>query len=337
MGSRSLVSIIVPVYNVKPYLAEALDSILNQTYNDIEVIIINDGSTDGSAEICEAYVKQDSRIRLIHQANKGLSSARNAGLDVMTGDIVAFLDSDDAYSPDYINLMIRAMICEQADIVVCKYTNHYTNDRMTATGNEKVSPLATEGGYNRTQALSAYLDGSINTAVWNKIYKRYLWEKVRFPDGHVYEDIDTTYKVFDLCKKVFVVDVPLYLYRQRPDSITSTHTWENSRDKLLAYSHFREYVESNTPTVFSSKQLQRVRQRYLEDMISFYVRHSSMMHNGEGIYAHDVRKKILEEVRNAGIETIGFRYRIVYCLIYTCPFALKFIYTLSRFIGKSVN
>ncbi len=331
MVSSSLVSVIVPVYNVRLYLAEALDSILNQTYNDIEVIIINDGSTDGSAEICAAYAEQDNRICLIHQANKGLSSARNVGLNVMTGDIVAFLDSDDAYSPDYLNLMIKAMICEKADLVVCKYTNHYTNDKMILTGNERALPLATEGGYDRTQALCAYLEGNINTAVWNKIYKRYLWEHIRFPDERVYEDIDTTYKVLDLCKKVYVVNTPLYLYRQRPESITNTHTWENSRDKLLAYSHFKEYVESNTPMVFSNQQSQRVRQKYLEYMIRFYIRLLGMNQNGEGSHAHDLRKTIMKEVRNEGLKTIDFRYKIVYCLICACPFVIKLIYTLSQF------
>ena len=331
MGSNSRVSIIVPVYNVKPYLTEALDSILNQTYSDIEVIIINDGSTDGSAEICAAYAEQDHRIRLIHQENKGLSSARNAGLDVMTGDIVAFLDSDDAYDPDYLKLMVRAMICEQADLVICKYTNHYTNEQMILTGDEKALPQAPEGGYNRTQALYAYLEGSINPAVWNKIYKRHLWEQVRFPDGHVYEDLVTTYKVFDRCKKVYILNSPLYLYRKRPESITSTHTWKNRRDKLMAYSHFIEYVECKTPTVFSNKQLQRVRQRYIEGMIRFYFRYSGRGQNSEGSFTHDLRKTIMKEVRNAGIETIGLRYRTIYCIICACPSMLKFIYPLFRF------
>ena len=324
-------SIIIPVYNVKPYLSEALDSVLNQTYKNIEVILINDGSTDGSDEICISYAEQDERIRLIHQANKGLSGARNTGLDVMTGDIVAFLDSDDAYDPDYLNRMVGAMIYEQADLVVCKYTNHYTNDQMIFTGNEKISPNATEGSYDRKQALCAFVDGNINTAVWNKIYKRYLWEQIRFPDGHVYEDIDTTFRIFDLCKKVFVLNSPLYFYRQRSESITSTNTWENAGDKLLAYSHFKEFVENNTPMVFSEQQLQSVCHKQLEEMISFYARYSANKQSGNNSFVRDLRNYIMKEVRKAGVGTLSFRNRLAYRIICACPFLFQLIHTLSHF------
>lgn len=116
-----LVSVIVPVYNVKPYLHESIESVLNHTYKNYELIIIDDGSTDGSELICDKYQKNDKRIRVIHQNNKGLSGARNTGLDVMHGDVVAFLDSDDAFLPDFLQVMVQTMISDNVDIVVCDY------------------------------------------------------------------------------------------------------------------------------------------------------------------------------------------------------------------------
>lgn len=105
-----LVSVIVPVYNVKPYLNEALDSVINQTYRNQEIILIDDGSTDGSGEICDEYATRDNRIKVIHQTNQGLSAARNAGLDIMHGSVISFLDSDDAFHPQMIEIMLHEMI-----------------------------------------------------------------------------------------------------------------------------------------------------------------------------------------------------------------------------------
>ena len=141
-----LVSVIVPVFNVRPYIVEALDSVINQTYSNLEIILIDDGSTDGSGEVCDEYAARDKRIVVIHQKNNGVSSARNAGLDVMHGEAVAFLDPDDAYRSEFISTMVAAMNREKADIVMCKYTNHRTNKKMKSNGREKTYPTI-RGGY----------------------------------------------------------------------------------------------------------------------------------------------------------------------------------------------
>ena len=132
-----LISVIIPVYNVRHYLKEALDSVIFQTYRNLEIIIIDDGSTDGSREICDDYL-DDSRVTVIHQKNKGLSAARNAGLDIMTGEYVAFLDSDDAYQSSFIEEMVNAIVREVADIVVCKYTVHSTVSEMDYSKTENL-------------------------------------------------------------------------------------------------------------------------------------------------------------------------------------------------------
>ena len=124
-----LVSVIIPVYNVAPFLNEALDSVIHQTYTNLEILIIDDGSTDESGEICDKY-KRDQRVQVIHQENRGLSAARNIGLDMMTGDIVAFLDSDDKYNKDYISRLLISMEQHGSDITICKFSNHKTLDKL---------------------------------------------------------------------------------------------------------------------------------------------------------------------------------------------------------------
>ena len=125
-----LVSVIIPVYNVESYLEEALDSVLNQSYDNLEIIIIDDGSTDSSGQICDNYEKKDERVYVIHQEHRGLSAARNTGLDIMTGEAVAFLDSDDAFNQDFIKVLADIMEKENVDVVVCNHTVHNTIDKM---------------------------------------------------------------------------------------------------------------------------------------------------------------------------------------------------------------
>ena len=257
MENGGLVSVIIPVFNVRPYLAEALDSVLRQTYEHLEILLIDDGSADGSGEMCDEYARRDGRIRVIHQANRGLSGARNAGLNAMTGDAVVFLDPDDALRPDYVQKMAEAMVREGAELVLCKYEEHRTDGRMERTGRERAKPLIGEGLYDREEALRALVDERLNKSVWNKLYSRRLWENIRYPDGHVYEDIATTFRILDLCRTVYVLDEPLYLHRIRPGSITGSHLPEKSRDWLLAWSQFDAFIETHTPEIFTPKQLKK--------------------------------------------------------------------------------
>ena len=131
MRGSGLISIIIPVFNVRPYLETALESVIRQTYSHLEIIVIDDGSADGSGVICDEFAKRDERIKVIHQENRGLSSARNTGIDMMSGDAVAFLDPDDSYHPDYIKAMAEAMERENADIVVAlpKLCYHFLQSR----------------------------------------------------------------------------------------------------------------------------------------------------------------------------------------------------------------
>lgn len=322
-----LVSVIIPVFNVRSYLSESLESAINQTYKNLEIIVIDDGSTDGSGVICDEYSKKDQRLHVIHQERKGLSAARNTGLDLMRGDTVVFLDSDDAYHPHYVELMLKTMVREEADLVLCK---SFVFDSKGNLISKRKRPLIVPGVYNRKEALRNLITGYINHSVWNKLYRSELWRIVRFPEGHVYEEIDTTFRIISQCNKICVVDEQLYLYRIRHDSISHSCSSLNIRDWLMAWSHFESFVEENTPDIYTISDLERVYQSRLMQMIRFYTRYTVIAKGESKRFLKKLRRQIIELETEIGIKNISghFRIKICYCLIRWCPYFLRLVYPL---------
>ena len=330
MKDDNLVSVIIPVFNVRPYLSEALDSVVHQTYKNIEIIIIDDGSTDGSETMCDDYAQKDSRVCVVHQKNRGLSNARNVGLNITKGNFVAFIDSDDVYHPDFIASMMEKMIQQKTDLVLCQYTVHKTMGRLKSTGREKRQPKAKQGKYDRITALRALADGLINESVWNKLYRRELWNDIRFPDGHVYEDSVTTYRVINNCQMIYVMNQPLYLHRKRPGSITDTWSIKNFHDRNLAYSFVNSFIEANTPDVFSIDQAIKKRQESLNVLLSVYLRYYSKIVSSMDITKDDLKTTIIEEFHKTGTENFTLRTKVAYWMLKSCPFTLRIIYTIYR-------
>ncbi len=211
---ESLVSVIIPVYNVRPYLREALDSVINQTYQNLEIIIVDDGSTDGSGEVCDEY-KADSRVRVVHQENQGLSGARNTGLDHMTGEYVAFLDSDDAFHPDMVGTMMEAMLRHGAELAVCGYNTFETEGSLQQAKREACFQFEKEEELTGAEAFQRILEGRIPVYAWNKLYKKTIWRQLRYPEGHVFEDSRVIPYVMEQCERVVVIPRILADYRVR--------------------------------------------------------------------------------------------------------------------------
>ena len=264
-----LVSIIMTVYNVAPYLSEAIESVVKQTYKNLEIIIIDDGSTDESGIICDQYVKTDKRIKVIHQNNQGLSMARNLGLDMITGEVIAFIDPDDLYRTDYVMTMIDIMTSEIVDLVVCKYASFKSTDKVNCNCFDNNMNSYSRIIYNRPKALQALVESKITSHVWNKLYSAKLWKNIRFPKGHVYEDIDTTYQILNLCEMVCVLDCQLYFHRIREGSIVNNVSQKLIEDYLLASSHFDSFIKQNIPELFTVNHLHKRRQRMLHQMVFF--------------------------------------------------------------------
>lgn len=209
-----LISVIVPIYNVEPYLRQCIDSILAQTYRNLEIILVDDGSPDDCPAICNEYAKIDSRIKVIHKKNGGLSDARNAGLDIAIGEYIGFVDSDDWIMPDMFEYLLQGILGYKAEISYCGFIN--VHETWLDYQNEQTDKV-----YTTETALNELFFDRLKNFAWNKLYKAELWKKVRFPAGRNFEDILTMYKLFEQAKRIAILKEPKYYYRIRNNGITN--------------------------------------------------------------------------------------------------------------------
>ena len=225
---KDLVSIIVPVYNVKDYLEKCVLSIINQTYKNIEIILVDDGSTDGCGALCDDLLKKDKRISVIHQNNGGLSDARNKGIDNSSGKYIMFIDSDDYIENNMVEVLYNGIIKNKGDIAICNfYKNRNGKDIKHLFGNKS---FIVEDDSKYKYLCNIYAARTVVS--WNKIYKRNLFDDIRFPKGMIHED---QWIITDLLKKskkiIYLMDEYLYHYVKRSNSIMGT--FDNKRYDIL--------------------------------------------------------------------------------------------------------
>lgn len=243
---KPLVSVIVPVYNIEKYLSTCIESILNQKYSHLEILLIDDGSTDNSGEVCDQYGEKDKRIRVFHKKNGGLSDARNFAIERATGEYLSFIDSDDWVSHEMIQEIMRGVLETDAEIGICGFQRVYKNRTINVC-------TCTSGVYPSDVAFAKLLrNKEIQDHACTKIFKKSLFEGIKFPVGKIYEDIRTTYKLFLKSKKIYVINKPLYYYRQRISSIARDSFNEKKMQYLIAV----DELAQNT-TVLESQSLQR--------------------------------------------------------------------------------
>lgn len=252
-----LISIIVPVFKVEKYLKRCVESIRNQTYPDIEIILVDDGSPDACPQICDQYAQEDTRIKVIHKSNGGLSDARNCGIDAARGKYIGFVDSDDYIHPEMYMQLWKNIKENMADIAVCGVEKVYSDDAPVfrqEKGNLKI--------YDGRQAIENIFDASLylqSVVSWNKLYKKEIFENVRFPIGKIHEDEFTTYVLFYKCDKVVYNTGIYYYYYQRTDSIMGVRKMVFSSDGLEAYEQMMDFLEKKK----ESYLLQLAKYRYL--------------------------------------------------------------------------
>jgi len=215
---NEVISIIIPVYKVEEYLARCVDSILAQTYTNLEIILVDDGSPDNSGKICDAYAEQDDRIVVIHKPNGGLSDARNAGINRAYGSYLTFLDSDDWIPADYIAYLYGLLKESGSAISLCNFLKTTTEVLPETNEPEKVTVMTSDEILEKYIDLGDAFHPQLVMAC-GKLFKAELFDTIRFPVGRLHEDEFTTYKLFHYAKKTVLSSLPLYYYWQREDSI----------------------------------------------------------------------------------------------------------------------
>lgn len=211
-----LISVVVPIYNVEKYLRKCIDSILSQSYANLEIILVDDGSPDNSGEICDEYANRDHRIKVIHKENGGLSSARNAGLDVCTGEYISFIDSDDFVSPYFIQALYSAAEKYDADVTTYNWYFSFSDENEV-----HLDTLETTRSEIKTvrESLELMFYQCIPSGAQHRLYKRYIFDTLRYPVGDLFEEMATVYKTYLLSRKTAVVYGNHYAYRINPNGI----------------------------------------------------------------------------------------------------------------------
>ena len=238
------ISIIVPVYNVEKYLNCCVQSILNQRHSNLEIILVDDGSTDDCPQMCDTWALIDTRIKVVHKTNRGLSSARNAGLEICTGEYISFVDSDDWIKPEMYQRMLDAIQRENADICACNIISCYPNRNVSWGGK-----AYTVGG-SETMLELLYSESILPVCTWNKLYRKELWENFRFPEGKLCEDAFTTYLLLHKADRIVQITDALYCYRIRPESIMTSSFSHKSMDEEEAWRKNYEFIRENYPRLY---------------------------------------------------------------------------------------
>ncbi len=249
---NDLISVIVPVYKVEKYLEKCIESVLKQTYTNLQIILVDDGSPDNCGKICDEYAKKDSRIEVIHKANGGLSDARNVGISKAKGRYIGFVDSDDYIKEDMYEILLNLIKKYDADVSIC---NLYD----VIDGNECIRNK--ENGireYSRLDILKeVLLDKNIQSYAWNKLYEKELFDEIKYPIGKKYEDIGTTFYLFEKCNKIVVTSEPEYYYLKRADSLVNNVTESTILDYTEIIIQRYLYIKQNI------KELRKYNNYYL--------------------------------------------------------------------------
>lgn len=267
MKDCGLVSIIVPVYGVERYLKECLDSIAVQTYSYLEVLLIDDESPDACPQICDEYAQKDARFHVIHKKNGGAGSARNAGLDVLTGKYVCLIDSDDTIENTFVERLLERLLQNDADIAVCSFDNTYIGGVLP---NEVEYPQ--EQALAQTEYLQRFTTDWTCGIAWNKLFKAELIKDVRYAEGHKIDDESFTYKAVMNAQKLVIFNEALYHYRLRKSSVMNS---SNQERMFLDYIFYFETRYKEIKEKFPS--LKHVFfEKLLRDFTSFWLKCKDM-------------------------------------------------------------
>lgn len=308
-----LISVVIPIYNVEKYLKKCVDSIINQTYKNIEIILVDDGSPDSCPEICDEYQKKDSRIIVYHKNNGGLSDARNFGIEKSKADYIIFIDSDDYIEKDMVETLFNNIIKFNADISMCNFVEEDDNGNIL----KKVDYTNTIYSYSTNEALYELVSQKkITNHAWNKLYKKSLFKSVRYPVNQLMEDINTTYKLFEKSNKIVFEDKPLYHYIQRGNSILGNVTEKRILDQDKAVKERNSYLyEKYTflKDIILIDNLENLKTIYrLSYIMNYKEIYGATVYKNEYKYNKKIYKKIKKNARFSFSTKIFYFSKLLY-------------------------
>lgn len=314
-----LISIIVPIYGVEKYLQRCVQSLLAQTYRNIEVILVDDESPDRCPEMCDDYAKLDSRVKVIHKKNGGLSDARNAGLEIAKGDYVAFVDSDDYVTLDFVESLYQAAARKKADISACGFYKVYGEKKIEI---EKKTEKSTFSPIEAVRDIFV-INSTLEVMTWNKLYRRSLFidNNITFPVGRIHEDNFTTYKLLYFASKVVYVDRPMYYYIQREDSIMG-RAFDNRRlDMLQVFDECLRFFGEQGEELSFEIQSMKV-------LVTLSLYHDFIISKSKD---SSIRGRLLQEVRSIGsVESnkyVSVKHKIMLRFINLSPLIYERLWT----------
>lgn len=311
----ALISVIVAVYNIEEYLPRCVDSILAQTYENLEIILVDDGSSDGSAQICDDYAGRDERIKVIHKKNGGLSDARNAGLDVAAGDYIGFVDGDDWIEPDMYYAMYEACRSAGAQMAACRYKQITKSGVIDASAGNSVS-------LSKMEALEIYVCGDeryqIYNSVWSKLFARSLIQNMRFPVGKKSEDIMFTTRAFCRIERLAYLDKAYYNYvLDREGSIMNEGAGERRlKDEIPFWREQIAYIEDAGMPELSDKAAYHFYRRMLFYYIDFMENKQTRKYAAEIIVQLRAEKENIARIYGQSYVATGDRVRMKLVLIW---------------------
>lgn len=302
MAKSKKVSIVVPIYNAEPYIERSIESIINQTYKNIEIILVDDGSEDGSGKICDKYAKKDKRIKVIHKENGGVSSARNTGIREAGSNYIVFVDSDDYVDENYIDLLLSEIVSQDADIAMMTHYIEYPNKKPTIRYEKEYIVL------NSHDAIDRMLyDEGIDISPWGKIYKKELFSKIKYPEGKIFEDTATTPLLLMEADKIVINNQPTYHYLiQNNDSITNS-VFSSSKMQLIDVTEemCRKVLEKYPDLEKGTKRrIMFANIATLRQMVGVKAVNKQLKHKIE-LYIKENRKNTLKDKRTPKRDRIG--------------------------------
>ncbi|SDN22156.1 glycosyltransferase family 2 protein [Alkalicoccus daliensis] len=317
------ISVIALIYNLENYIALCINSVLDQTFTNFELILVNDGSTDNSGSICEDFASKDNRIRVIHKTNAGIAAARNTGISQSMGEYIAFIDCDDYYHERMLEILYEQMMEDNADIAVCDYEP--TPEGMEIGRFNNINTI-TSTHLTSYEALAHLFDEKFTFVVpWNKLYKKEIFNNIKYPNGYLYDDEFTAHRVLDRAKKISYVHLPLYFYVLRKGSSTHSSMTVKKFDKVQAlYDRLEFFISKNYVDL-----VKPALERFLTYFFWYYLQSQKDLPG-----AHEERKKLKKlynDLFYIVYKNAAFKQKVIYTTFRISPVLHKRLFLRNAF------